>query len=523
MLFNSYTFIFLFVPFTLVAFFALARKSHGLAAAWLVAASQFFYGWWNPAYVTLLVASIAVNYSIGLALVRGRAQPAATRNKAMIWFGVCANLALLGYYKYANFFLATLDSVAGTSWTLGTIILPLGISFFTFTQIAFLVDAYRGEVKECNFLHYSLFVTYFPHLIAGPILHHKEMMPQFAQPGMYAVNCRCIAVGLTVFFVGLCKKSVLADGVAPYVPMIFNAAGRGQELTLLEAWAGMLSYTMQLYFDFSGYSDMAIGASLLFGVTLPLNFHSPYKSVNIFEFWRRWHMTLSRFLRGYVYAPLTRSCKKGLCLHVNLFVTMLLAGIWHGAGWTFVIFGALQGAYMIVNHGWRQLRRATGANLGRSTRLGRALACLVTFISFVVSLAFFRSENLDTAVTILKGMAGFNGWALPVAGFYELGPLGSYLKALGVPFRELPSREVLDPDAIMWLVALSCIVFLLPNTQQIMGKFQPTLNAYLGDKLRVPAWAQWRPDRTWAVLGGCLAIAGVINITKVSPFLYFQF
>ena len=523
MLFNSYGFIFLFLPITLVVFFALARYGHRQAASWLIAASLFFYAWWNPAYVALLLASILGNYAIGATLVRGHRRMADSRRRALIWFGVAANLAILGYYKYANFFLANLDIVAGTNWTLGTIILPLGISFFTFTQIAFLVDAYRGEVRECNFIHYSLFVTYFPHLIAGPILYHKEMMPQFAHPDMYRINYRHIAVGLTIFFIGLFKKSVLADGVAPYVPVVFAAADRGNTLTFLEAWAGMLAYTMQLYFDFSGYSDMAIGGSLLFGVKLPLNFHSPYKSVNIFEFWRRWHMTLSRFLRAYVYAPLSRISKGGARLHLSLFVTMLLAGIWHGAGWTFIIFGALHGIYMVANHGWRALRRALGHNLGRSTRFGRGLACLITFTAFVVSLVFFRADSVDTAMAILKGMAGINGWALPDAGFYELGVFGSYLKSVGVPFRVLSAREILDPDAVIWIAVLLCITFFLPNSQQIMGKFQPVLNAYLGDKREVPAWLQWNPSWKWAVWGSCVAFFGVISITKVSPFLYFQF
>ena len=523
MLFNSFGFIFVFLPITLVAFFALARYSHRLAASWLIAASLFFYAWWNPAYIALLLTSLLFNYAIGATLVRGRQRMADSRRRVIILFGVAANLAVLGYYKYANFFLANLSTVADTNWTLGTIILPLGISFFTFTQIAFLVDAYRGEVRECNFIHYSLFVTYFPHLLAGPILHHKEMIPQFAHPDMYRRNYGYIAVGLTVFLVGLFKKSVLADGVAPYAPILFTAADRGHTLTFLEAWAGMLSYTMQLYFDFSGYSDMAIGGSLLFGVKLPLNFYSPYQSVNIFEFWRHWHMTLTRFLRNYVYAPLSRHSKGGMRLYLSLFVTMLLAGIWHGAGWTFIIFGALHGIYMVANHGWRKLRRALGHDLGRSTRAGRALACVITFTAFVLSLVLFRAGSVDTAMAILKGMAGMNGWALPDAGFYELGVFGSYLKSAGVPFSALSARETVEPDAVIWISTLLCITFFLPNTQQIMGKFQPALDANLGDKREVPAWLQWKPNWKWAIGGGCIALLGVISITKVSPFLYYQF
>ncbi|MBL8463808.1 MAG: MBOAT family protein, partial [Thauera sp.] len=355
MLFNSPEFIYLYLPIVLVGFFWLAATSHRIAAVWLAAASCFFYGWWNPVYLGLLGASIVFNYGMGIRLARESARPPGERRRAFLVFAVGANLLLLGYFKYFNFFADSARVVFDGHWHFDAIVLPLGISFFTFTQIAFLVDAWRGEAREFNFVHYTLFVTYFPHLIAGPVLHHREMMPQFAQPSTYRLDWENIAVGLAIFGLGIFKKVVLADGIAPHANAVFQAAEAGQALSLLDAWGGALAYTFQLYFDFSGYSDMAIGLSRMFGVKLPLNFDSPYKAGSISEFWRRWHMTLSRFLRDYLYIALGGNRKGSLRRHANLFVTMVLGGLWHGAGWTFVVWGALHGFYLMVNHAWRWL------------------------------------------------------------------------------------------------------------------------------------------------------------------------
>ncbi|HET7832180.1 MAG TPA: MBOAT family O-acyltransferase, partial [Gallionella sp.] len=362
MLFNSYVFIFLFLPVVMLGFFQLARISHAFAAGWLALASLLFYGYWNPAYVGLLLASIIGNYAFGLRIAKLniRSEEQVGHRKLLLAIAVLSNLLLLGYYKYANFFATSVNSIAGTHCSLGEIILPLGISFFTFTQIAFLVDTYQGKVKEYNFIHYVLFVTYFPHLIAGPVLHHKEMMPQFAHASTYRFNYENIAVGLTIFLIGLFKKVVIADGIAYYVPTVFDAPALGIHLTFVEAWGGALCFALQLYFDFSGYSDMAIGLSRMFGVTLPLNFHSPYQAVNIIDFWRRWHMTLSRFLRDYLYSPLGGNRRGKVRRYLNLWLVMLLGGLWHGAGWTFVIWGGLHGIYLVITHAWQSLRRMVG-------------------------------------------------------------------------------------------------------------------------------------------------------------------
>ena len=303
MLFNSYQFIFLFLPIVLAGFFLLSRKNSEYPIIWLVVASLFFYGWWNPVYLLLIVASMLINYSLGRVLSEtGQYSP--KRRKWTLIIGITLNLSTLGYYKYAGFFVENINKLTDTDFNLEEIILPLAISFFTFQQIAYLVDAYRGITKEYRFIHYALFVTFFPQLIAGPIVHHKEMLPQFLRVTSLKRNIENFSVGITIFAIGLFKKSVLADSVAQYASPVFDAAATGETVSFFVAWGGALAYTMQLYFDFSGYSDMAIGGDRMFGIKLPLHFHSPYKSTTIVDFWLRSHMTLSRFLLDYLYLRL---------------------------------------------------------------------------------------------------------------------------------------------------------------------------------------------------------------------------
>jgi D-alanyl-lipoteichoic acid acyltransferase DltB (MBOAT superfamily) len=303
--------------------------------------------------------------------------------------------------------------VTGSGIGAETILLPLAISFFTFQQIAYLVDAYEGLTREYNFLHYCLFVTFFPQLIAGPIVHHREMLPQFASDTIYRFNQSTFTAGLTTFCLGLFKKVIIADGAATYATPVFDAAEAGEILTFFEAWTGAFGYTIQLYFDFSGYSDMAIGLGMMFGIRLPLNFFSPYKAVNIIDFWRRWHMTLSRFLRDYLYIPLGGSRRGKVRRYVNLMVTMLLGGLWHGAGWTFVAWGALHGFYLVVNHAWHAVRRSLGHNLEKTTLAGRTLSRIVTLTAVIFAWVLFRAESFGGAMSIISGMVGLNGFALP--------------------------------------------------------------------------------------------------------------
>lgn len=502
MLFNSFEFIFLFLPITLLIYFQIGKRGYyKIAIAWLVVASLFFYGWWNPSYLGLLSFSILFNYFVGSIL----SQPITIliNKRLLLTLGIAANVAGIGYFKYANFFTSNVNALLDTVFNLNTIILPLAISFFTFEQIAYLVDVYRGETKEHSFLNYCLFVTFFPRLLAGPIIRHQEVMPQFAKKSIYQFNSEDMAVGLTTFLLGLSKKVLLADSIVVYATPVFAAAADGVHLTFFEAWTGALAYSLQLYFDFSGYSDMAIGASRMFGIKLPLNFNSPYKAVSIIDFWRRWHITLSNFLRDYLYISLGGNRKGQLRRHTNLMITMLLGGLWHGAGWTFVFWGGLHGTYLIVNHQWNSLRRSLGHDLKKSHWWSRCLSILVTFLAVVVSWVFFRAENMETAIAMCYAMVGTNGFSL----------------ASSLPI-----------DKKVVLLMLLC-VWLLPNTQQWMGQHNPALNHQPGAE-NTSGWGkslwqklQWQPTSFNVFLVSVMAFIAIIKVLSVtkSEFLYFNF
>ncbi|WP_291993799.1 MBOAT family protein [Candidatus Accumulibacter sp. ACC003] len=518
MLFNSYSFLLLYLPITALVFFRLGTRSSKLAALWLAAASLFFYGYWNAAYVGLLLLSIIFNYGIGFALARECDLGNVQRKNVILAIGVTADLTLLGYYKYANFFLTTANALFSTDWSLQNILLPLGISFFTFTQIAFLVDTWSGKAREYNFIHYLLFVTYFPHLIAGPVLHHKEMMPQFARRETYRPSWENFAVGLTIFSIGLFKKAVLADGISPYANDAFAQANATQSMDFLAAWGGALAYTAQLYFDFSGYSDMAIGLSRLFGIVLPLNFNSPYKATSISDFWRCWHMTLSRFLRDYLYIPLGGDRKGRFRRQVNLMTTMLLGGLWHGASWNFVLWGGLHGLYLVINHAWRLAREhvfSSGAAPGRAERLA---GWGITFFAVVVAWVFFRATTLPGALNMLKGMFGMQGISLPAAFVPMLGGAAERLSNLGIEFTLGGGKQFLLTWA--WDLALLSIALFLPNTQQIMYRYRPGLDFCPGENARA---LEWKPSGVWACVVALIAAAGVLSLSQASEFLYYQF
>jgi D-alanyl-lipoteichoic acid acyltransferase DltB (MBOAT superfamily) len=529
MLFNSYGFIFLFLPITFFVFFALGKRHLVYASAWLTAASLFFYGWWNPKYVALLLASIGANYCIGYYLANRSRDERFVNRKRLLGLGIACNLLLLGYFKYTNFFVDSYNSLTGANLVFGEIILPLGISFFTFTQIAFLVDTYEGKVKEYNFVHYALFVTYFPHLIAGPVLHHKEMMPQFANAENYRRNNDAISIGLTLFAIGLFKKAVLADGIAPYANSAFSGAASGQSLTLFEAWGGALAYTFQLYFDFSGYSDMAIGLSRMFGIRLPLNFDSPYKSRNIIEFWRRWHMTLSRFLRDYLYFALGGNRNGVFRRYVNLMITMVLGGLWHGAGWNFAIWGGLHGFYLIINHAWQSMCKRLGLQAESNSKLGYAVAIGFTFLAVVVGWVFFRAANVDAALAMLAGMAGLNGVALPIGIAGYIGSLADVVRRLGIDFTLGGGTNFVMTYS--WVLALSVVTFCLPNSQQFMSRHDPSLVAasaagpdVAGRQDGVSRLSlRWRPSWPWALGIAVLLSTGLLTLSRATEFLYFQF
>jgi D-alanyl-lipoteichoic acid acyltransferase DltB (MBOAT superfamily) len=388
MLFNSFEFIFAFLPLTFFIYFALlSRRMVGGAKLFLVGASLFFYGWWNSAYLSLIIGSMAFNFFIGNLFDRDIKR----YKKALLISGIGTNIALLGYFKYSDFFIENLNAIAHTSIAPLHLALPLAISFFTFQQISYLVDSYKGETKEYNLLNYALFVTFFPQLIAGPIVHHKEMMPQFSSVSNMVKRYKNIAFGLLAFSVGLFKKVVIADSFAEIATAGFS---HPETLNILEAWATSLSYTFELYYDFSGYTDMAIGAALLFNIKLPINFNSPYKALNIQDFWRRWHMTLSRFLRDYIYIPLGGNRKGDMRLYLNLMATFIIGGIWHGAGWTFVLWGFLHGAALIVYQLYKRL----------DFKISNILAWLITFNFINITWVFFRASDIEDALNILSSM-----------------------------------------------------------------------------------------------------------------------
>lgn len=514
MLFNSYAFLFAYLPVTFAGFFFFSRFGKGSGAAWLAACSLFFYGWWDYHYLALLLGSICGNYLAGGYIARHAGTPP---GKGALIAAVAVNLALLGYYKYADFFLSSANALLGTEWPILGIILPIGISFFTFTQIAFLADAYAGKVTEYRFIYYVLFVTYFPHLVAGPVLHHREMMPQFDEDKNYRPDPSNIAVGLSIFALGLAKKVLVADNLAGYASPVFAAPGDAP--SLLVAWGGALAYTFQLYFDFSGYSDMAIGLSRLFGVRLPLNFNSPYKAWNITEFWRRWHMTLSRFLRDYLYIPLGGNRHGPLRRHLNLLATMVLGGLWHGAGWNFVIWGALHGGFLVVNHAWRDLCRLLPLRLPPAA--GRLLGIGLTFVCVVFAWVYFRAPDLATANRIVLGMLGAHGAAVPDALASRLGMLWPMLQGLGVGTYLGGGASFVETWS--WITIGAGIAFLFPNTQEIMHRFEPALAA-AGTQATPPAnRLSWQPRRRDAVVVGLIFAFGVLALSRPTEFLYFQF
>ncbi|MFT5291123.1 MAG: alginate O-acetyltransferase complex protein AlgI [Planctomycetota bacterium] len=493
MLFSSYTFLLLFLPITWGFYRQLQRRQGRRGAiAWLVLASLVYFGWWNPKYLLLLGVSIGVNFLVGI-LLRSSRPPKMRR--LMLIAGIGFNLCLLGFYKYADFFVESLGSAFGTGWDLGTIVLPIAISFFTFQQVAYLVDAHRNLTHEYSFIDYVLFVTFFPQLIAGPIVHHAEMLPQFSSGDGARPNSTDLVVGLTIFSLGLAKKVLLADSLAPQATPVFEAAQAGLTPTVIDAWIASLSYSLQLYFDFSGYSDMALGLGRMFGIVLPLNFSSPYKSASIVEFWRRWHLTLSRFLRDYLYIPIGGSRKGRSRRYVNLMATMVLGGLWHGAGWTFVFWGTLHGVYLVLNHAWASLGQRLGVLSRWGGRSRRLAAVGLTFLATVVAWVFFRAESFGAAFRILTAMAGSGGD----------GPVASPLLVAG-----------------FWLVLLLPAVFLLPNTQEIMSDYQPALD-FVPGRTTVTRELRFSIGTRWALLVGILLIISIAAMSRTSEFIYYQF
>jgi D-alanyl-lipoteichoic acid acyltransferase DltB (MBOAT superfamily) len=506
-LFNSYVFLFALLPVALCGFFVLGQIGRSYAASWLVLVSLVFYAYWSPRFLVILLVSVLFNYSMS-ELIAARAQQPVWQSW-LLGFAVAGNLSALAYYKYFFVLFAFLRVNGLVDVPFAAVVLPLGISFFTFTQIGYLIDTKQGLTKNRGFLNYILFVTFFPHLIAGPILHNREMMPQFADPAMFRFNGTNFAVGSTIFIIGLLKKCVLADPTASVVTEGFLHT---DTLHFIGAWHLALAYSLQLYFDFSGYSDMAIGLARLFNVQFPLNFNSPFKATSIIDFWQRWHMTLTRFLTLYIYNPIAlavtrRRVAKGMGAtrqaHATLggyssmvlfptMSTMALAGIWHGAGLQFLIFGMLHGTYLSINHAWRIFLGHTPGTAVSPSRVRRVGKILLTYCCVVVAMVFFRAPSTGSALNLLAGMIGLQGGG-----------------TAGIPARE-----------IAWLAGLYGIVWGLPNTQEIMREYRPALARVLPGP--GPLFA-WRMTPGWAVISGVGAAIGAMAVGGTTEFIYFQF
>jgi len=485
MLFNSYEFIFVFLPLSFFIYFFLNKRSlYREAKLFLVAASLFFYSWWNIVYLPLIIVSMLFNYMIGTTLSKDK--KIIFSKKEILIFGIVINVLLLGYFKYYDFFIENVNFITGANFSLLHLALPLAISFFTFQQIAYLVDSYKGETKEYNFLNYAVFVTFFPQLIAGPIVHHKEMMPQFDDDGNKRTDYKNIALGITIFALGLFKKVAIADTLSVYA---INGFDHATELKLIEAWVTSFAYTFQLYFDFSGYTDMAIGAALIFNIKLPANFNSPYKAKDIQDFWRRWHMTLSRFLRDYIYIPLGGSKNGELNTYKNLFATFLIGGIWHGAGWTFIIWGAMHGVAMIIHRVWQKI----------GFRLNSFIAWFVTFNFINFTWIFFRAKDFDSAVKVITGMFGLNGVVLP----YSIGERFSFLSEFGIQFNRIMKDINANNELLLILFVIGIISFFGKNSFEWVSSF--------------------KPKRVNLIAVSFLFSLAILKLNQISEFLYFNF
>jgi D-alanyl-lipoteichoic acid acyltransferase DltB (MBOAT superfamily) len=500
MLFSSYTFLFQFLPATVLAFAAARRHSPRAGIMVLAGASLFFYGAWRPVYLLLLIASIAVNFGLGLRME----DP--LRRRAIGTFGVGLNLAVLCYFKYTNFIFDSINTLTGAPLPFFNIVLPLGISFFTFQQIAYLVDVMRGAKVERDIVSYTLFVSFFPHLIAGPLVHHAEMIPQFKR-GRTGRSSVLAARGMAIFAAGLFKKVVIADNLAQFVSPVFAHLDAGGGVTTPWAWLSTLAYTLQIYFDFSGYSDMAIGLALLFGIRLPVNFRSPYQATSIIEFWRRWHITLSRFLRDYLYIPLGGNRLGEQRRYINLLVTMLLGGLWHGAGWNFLIWGGLHGIYLSINHLWRGWRdgekRAPVATL-----VVKGLAWAITFFAVVIAWVFFRARTLAGAWQMLGGLFGFEAGSSAYAS-------SGILRLMDLPV--LVGEERLLLIGAGAVAAALAIALCLPNVPQLFGYREYRHAPEKGSRL------QWRPNAAWALLSAVALAISLFGMWQRLEFRYFQF
>lgn len=518
MLFNSYSFLFGFLPIALIGYQIAARWHRRAVVRWLVIISFVFYGWWRPEYLFLLCGSILFNYLSG-ALI-SRSIPNRVSSKLLLGIAIAANIGALCYFKYLVPSLNGMASMWHSTrhWT--DVLLPLGISFFTFTQIAYLVDLEQGAATQQDLESYALFVTFFPHLIAGPIIHHAEIMPQFQRERDFRLRMDDISVGLTWFIMGLFKKVVFADRFAADANDAFHSI---PYLHTGAAWMGALCYSLQLYFDFSGYSDMALGLARMFSIDFPLNFSSPYKAKNIIDFWQRWHITLTRYLTSYLYNPISmwinrRRVRQGKKISrkatatasgfaqivvIPTVTTLFLAGIWHGAGKQFIVFGLLHGGYLCVNHAWRVFKPERWDRLASGFLHAQVLgvaSLLLTYVAVLVAQIFFRADSVHAAASLIGGM------------------LGQHHLVASQQIAFQTTRGL-----VLRLLLGFFIVWFLPNTQQILERFKPSLGVTAFDLKPSLVSFRWKPTPTWGLALGAVLFFTLVKMQVTSTFLYFQF
>lgn len=511
MIFSSPQFLFLFLPLALAGFWLLPTKRK---KAWLILLSFVFYSIWHWQHLGLLLISVFGNYALSGTLSR---TTKINRHLVLVG-GISLNLLLLAVFKYTGFFLDNIRPLLGIAWR-PEIILPLAISFFTFTQIAYLVDVYRDRRTHCGLSDYVFFVIFFPHLIAGPIVRHWEIVPQTRSPA-WRVSWETMAPGLAMLVFGLLKKTLLADPLGGYVEIIYGAAEAGKVLNSFDAWAGTLAFGLQIYFDFSGYSDMAIGLALMFGLRFPVNFDSPYRADSIAEFWRRWHISLTRFLRDYLYIPLGGN-RQGLARQcLNILVTMLLSGLWHGAGWMFLFWGALHGVFLVMHRGWSRVKEAVGWTGGHWW--GKATGQVLTLLAVAVAWVFFRSSSFPAACGVIEAMFGLQGPYISDRVTDPNGPFGMFWRILGLRF--IPgSLEGLDRGAYTELSKLflagTMLALFFPNTQQLLRRWRPVLG-----QISAATWEL--PLSGWSgfLLGiGFWLVLRTFFTARPNPFIYFNF
>jgi alginate O-acetyltransferase complex protein AlgI len=514
MLFQSVEFIFVFLPIAFCGYHLLRGWTNSsVAISFLIVCSVVFYAAHEPIFLILLFGSIICNYLTGSFIN-------ASKSKLILTFGILFNLSLLGYFKYAGLIVWSYNESFSSSSEIPNIALPLAISFFTFQQIAYLVDVYRYGKPSGGWLQYTLFVVFFPQLIAGPIVHHAEMIPQFEKVGRFARLRIDIAVGFTIFTIGLGKKIILADSCGVFADFIFGRAAEGIVPAFLESWVGAIAFGLQIYFDFSGYSDMAVGLARLFGIRLPVNFFSPYRSDNIIEFWRRWHITLSRFLRDYLYFPLGGGRKGPTRRYANIMTVMILGGLWHGAGINFIFWGALHGVYIMINHAWRAISPAT------SSRHAHLFFWLLTLFAVTIAWVPFRAQDFKSTMLIWSGMFGLNGFSLPRTFVSSLGQYGELLLGFGFSVQSDVFRVLYWGAGItnaLWFSVALFIALFMPNTYQWVRRLRPVIEESTFLEKPLPNAFSWRPSLVWASLIVVLFCASIYYQAKPSAFLYFQF